>query len=86
VLVTDPITISPRKLTFSAPGQQQGLSVSEAGKSSWTAMSSNTAVATVVQGGAAASFTVTSAGVDPIVASRVLMLARRRVYWVTKPN
>ncbi len=62
VLVTNPITLSPRKLTFSAPGQHQNLSVSESGHSSWSAKSSNTAVATVAQGGSASSFKVTSVG------------------------
>ncbi|MGA9946550.1 MAG: hypothetical protein WBE79_15505 [Candidatus Cybelea sp.] len=62
VLVTDPITLSPDKLAFSGPGQQRNLSVSETGHKSWSAKSSNIAVATVAQGGSAASFTVSSVG------------------------
>lgn len=63
VLVTNPMTVKPIKLTFSRTAEMQKLSVSESGVSSWSAESSNVAVATVVQGGSAASFKVTSVGV-----------------------
>lgn len=63
VLVTDPMKIKPNKLTFSGLGQTQNVSVSERGTKHWSATSSNTAIATVVQGASASSFKVTSAGV-----------------------
>ncbi|MGA8796864.1 MAG: hypothetical protein WB526_07340 [Candidatus Cybelea sp.] len=62
VLVTNPMTVTPTKLSFSAPGQEKTLSVSETGASSWTAKSSNTAVATVTQGSSKSSFNVSSVG------------------------
>jgi virginiamycin B lyase len=62
VLVTHPISVTPNSLTFSALGQTQNLSVSEKGTSKWSAASSNTKVATVVQGGSASIFTVKSVG------------------------
>ena len=62
VLVINPMTVSPTKLSFSAPGQKKTVSVSEAGVSSWTAKSSNTGVAKVVQGSSKSSFNVTSVG------------------------
>ncbi len=60
VLVTNPITVKPPKLTFSGPAQKQTLSVTESGTGSWLAKSSNAAVATVAQGKKASLFTVTS--------------------------
>ncbi len=63
VLVIDPITLKPDKLTFSKPGQVQNISVSEKGTKSWSARSSKSAVAKVVQGGSASSFKITSVGV-----------------------
>jgi virginiamycin B lyase len=62
VLVTNPMTVTPTKLSFSAPGQKKTVSVSETGTRSWTAKSSNTAVATVAQGSSKSSFKVTSVG------------------------
>jgi hypothetical protein len=62
VLVTNPMTVTPTKLSFSAPGEKKSVSVSEAGTSTWTAKSSNAAVATVVQGSSKASFSVSSVG------------------------
>lgn len=62
VLVFNPITITPNKLVFSAPGQVKTLTVSEHGTSSWSAKSSAPKVATVAAGGSAASFNVTSVG------------------------
>ncbi|MFY9739924.1 MAG: hypothetical protein WAK11_12880 [Candidatus Cybelea sp.] len=62
VLVTNPMTVTPTKLAFSAPGQKKTVLVSETGTSSWTAKSSNTAVASVTQGGSKSSFEVTSMG------------------------
>jgi hypothetical protein len=61
VLVTNPMTVTPIKLSFSAPGQKKTVSVSETGTSSWTAKSSNAVVATLVQGSSEASFNVSSA-------------------------
>jgi VCBS repeat-containing protein len=62
VLVTNPITVTPIKLSFSNSGQKKTVNVSETGTSSWTATSSNTAVAKVAQGHSKSSFTVTSVG------------------------
>ncbi len=62
VLVTNPMTVSPLKLSFTAAGQTGTLTVSESTVSAWTAKSSNTAVATVAQGGSASTFTVTATG------------------------
>ncbi len=62
VLVMAPITLSATKLTFSGPGQMQSVTVSQQGVSSWTASSSNTAVATVAQGANSSTFDITSAG------------------------
>ena len=62
VLVTNPMTVTPTKLSFSAPGQKKTVSVSETGTSSWTAKSSNIAVAKVAQGSSKSSFNVTSVG------------------------
>jgi streptogramin lyase len=62
VLVLDPMTVSPTKLSFSGNGQTMTVTVSENGVSSWTATSSNTAVATVAQGNSASTFAVTSVG------------------------
>jgi virginiamycin B lyase len=62
VLVTNPMTVTPTALSFSAPGQKKTVSVSEHGTTSWTATSSNTAVAKVAQGGSKSSFNVTSVG------------------------
>jgi spore maturation protein SpmB len=63
VLVIDPIKVTPTQLTFSGAGQMMAVMVSEKSVSSWTASSSNTAVATVAQGGSASTFDVTSVGV-----------------------
>ena len=62
VLVTNPMTVTPTKLSFSAPGQKKTVSVSETGTNSWTTKSSNTAVAKVAQGSSKSSFKVTSVG------------------------
>ena len=62
VLVIDPLTVKPNKLTFSKLGQAQNISVSEKGTKSWSATSSNAAVAKVAQGSSASSFKVTSVG------------------------
>lgn len=62
VKVFHPITLTPRSLTFTGIGQQRSFTVSESGASSWTATSSNTAVATVAQGSPANTFVVTSVG------------------------
>jgi virginiamycin B lyase len=62
VLVTNPMTVTPAKLTFPAAGQMQTVSVKENGTSNWTAKSSNTAVAKVAQGSSKSSFKVTSVG------------------------
>ncbi|MFZ0362672.1 MAG: hypothetical protein WAL67_00540 [Candidatus Cybelea sp.] len=62
VLVSNPMTVTPNKLEFSAPSQTQTLRVSENGVSSWTAKSSKTSVATVTQGKSNSAFNVSSAG------------------------
>ncbi len=62
VLVTNPMIVTPTKLTFSALGQTQAVSIKENGASSWTAKSSNPAVATVARGNSKSSFKVTSVG------------------------
>ncbi len=62
VLVTNPMTVTPVKLTFSAPGKSQTVSVSEQGATGWTAKSSNPAVASVSKGRSKSSFKVTSVG------------------------
>ena len=63
VHVLKPMTLTPKSLTFTAAGQNQTFTVSESGTTSWTASSTNTAVATVAQGSPANTFKVTSAGV-----------------------
>jgi len=62
VLVLDPLSVKPASVSFSAIGQQKTLTVSETGSTHWTAVSSNTAVATVASGGSNDEFTVTAAG------------------------
>ncbi|MGA8535579.1 MAG: hypothetical protein WB615_15835 [Candidatus Tumulicola sp.] len=62
VLITNAIVVRPNKLTFSAPGQNQTLSVSENGTNSWSAKSNNTAIAKVAQGSSNSLFKVTSVG------------------------
>lgn len=62
VLVIDPMKVVPTKLTFPGTGQMMTVTVSEKGVASWTASSSNPGVATVVQGGTASTFDVTSVG------------------------
>jgi virginiamycin B lyase len=62
VLVTNPMKVTPTKLSFSGSGQEKTVSVSETGTSSWTAKSSNTGVATVAQGSSKSLFSVTSVG------------------------
>jgi virginiamycin B lyase len=62
VLVLSPLTVTPTSLAFSDAGSKQTLTVSESGKTHWTAASSNTAVATVASGATDAKFTVRSVG------------------------
>lgn len=62
VLVLDPIKVSPARLSFSGTGQTMDVTVTENGVSSWTATSSNAAVATVARGNSASTFVVTSVG------------------------
>jgi streptogramin lyase len=62
VLVINPLTVNPRKLSFTGLGQNKNLTVSENGTTSWTATSSNTGVATVAQGSPNSKFIVTSVG------------------------
>jgi streptogramin lyase len=63
VLVFNPMKVTPTKLTFTMTGQMTSVTLSEHGTSSWTATSSNTAVATVAQGNKNNVFNVTSVGV-----------------------
>jgi virginiamycin B lyase len=62
VLVSNPMTVKPNKVEFSAPSQTRTLTVSESDTSSWTAKSSKTSVATVAQGRSNSTFKVTSVG------------------------
>jgi streptogramin lyase len=62
VLVLNPMTVTPTQLTFSKAGQTKSVTVSEPGTSSWTAKTSNPAVATVTQGGSSSQFKVKSVG------------------------
>ena len=62
-LVVDPMTVTPNKRTFTAAGQKATLTVAEKTVSTWTATSSDTAVATVVQGSSKSTFTVTATGI-----------------------
>jgi streptogramin lyase len=63
VLIFNPMRVTPTSLTFSLTGQTKTFTVSQHGVSSWKAMSSNTAVATVTQGSPASTFKVKSIGV-----------------------
>ncbi|HET9343952.1 MAG TPA: hypothetical protein VFO25_13675 [Candidatus Eremiobacteraceae bacterium] len=63
VLVFNPMTVTPKSLTFTSTGLTKNVTVAENGVSAWTATSSNTAIATVAQGGMANVFKVTSVGV-----------------------
>ncbi|HEY7980921.1 MAG TPA: hypothetical protein VID19_05510 [Candidatus Eremiobacteraceae bacterium] len=62
VLVINPLSVTPHKLMFTATGQNLTVTVSEHGTNSWTAKSSNTLVATVMQGSPSSKFIVTSVG------------------------
>jgi streptogramin lyase len=64
VLIPDPLTVKPDALSFPAAGRTRTLTVSETGKTHWTAASGNPAIATVDPGGASSTFTVTSTGAD----------------------
>jgi streptogramin lyase len=60
VMVPDPITLTPAKITLSGAGQSKKFTITESGATAWTASSSNTAVATVAQSSPANTFKVTS--------------------------
>jgi streptogramin lyase len=60
VYIPNPLGVSPKSIAFTGDGQLKTLTVTENGTHAWTATSSNTAVATVAQGGQANKFTVTS--------------------------
>jgi streptogramin lyase len=60
VYILNVISVSPTSLTFTGAGQTQTITVTEAGTSSWTAVSNNTGVATVAPGTSASTFKVTS--------------------------
>lgn len=62
VLVLDPLSVVPTKVTFTGDGQTKTLVATENGTTSWTAVSSNAAVATVAQGSPSSNFIVTSVG------------------------
>jgi virginiamycin B lyase len=62
VYIPKPLSVSPKSITFTGNGQMKTLTVTENGTHAWTAASSNTAVATVAQGGHANQFVVTSVG------------------------
>jgi hypothetical protein len=63
VLIPNPMTVTPAKLTFSSIGQTKTVTVSENGVTTWTATSSNTAVATFMAVGTNSIFKVKSVGV-----------------------
>ena len=63
VYIPNPLSVSPKSVTFTGTGQMKTLTVAENGTGAWTAKSNNTAVATVAQGGKANQFVVTSVGV-----------------------
>ena len=60
VYILNVISVSPTSLTFPATGQTQSIVVTQPGTASWTASSTNTAIATVTQGSPADTFTVKS--------------------------
>ena len=62
VFVSNPLKVTPDKLAFTALNRTDAVTVSEKGTSSWSASSSNTAVAKVAQGHSNSTFEVTSAG------------------------
>jgi streptogramin lyase len=62
VLVVDPLKVTPHKIAFTGTGQNVTVTVIEHGTNSWTAKSSDTSVATVMQGSQNSKFIVTSVG------------------------
>ena len=60
VYIPNPLTVKPSTLTFTGTGQNQTITITEAGTTSWTAKSSNTKIVTVTAGSAANKYTVTS--------------------------
>lgn len=62
VYIPNPLSVTPKSLTFTGNGQMKTLTVTESGTHAWTAASSDTTVATVAQGGRANQFVVTSVG------------------------
>lgn len=62
VLVVNPLSVAPAKVTFTGLGQTKTVVVTENGTTSWTATSSNTAIATVAQDSPNSNFIVTSVG------------------------
>ena len=63
VYIPNPLSVKPNALTFTGTGQNQTITVTEIGTTSWTAKSGNTKIATVAQGNGANKFTVTSVAV-----------------------
>ena len=62
VLVSNPMTVNPTSLEFTAPHQSKTVTVGENGTASWSATSSKSAVASVVQSSKKTEFSVTSVG------------------------
>jgi streptogramin lyase len=62
IRVFNPMTLSPRSITFSNPGTSENVTVTENGTTAWTATSSDTSVATVAQGSPADTFVITAVG------------------------
>lgn len=60
VYIPNPLNVTPKSIAFTGPNQMKVVAVTEHGKSSWTATSSDTSVATVAPGPGASKFTVTS--------------------------
>jgi streptogramin lyase len=63
VYIINVIGVSPASLKFTGTGQMQSVTVTEKGATSWTAVSNNTAVATVATTSNHSVFNVTSVGV-----------------------
>jgi streptogramin lyase len=62
VYIINVLAVKPSSLKFTGLGQQQTLTVSERGRQSWSASSSDTSVATVAPGSTGSQFVVTSVG------------------------
>jgi len=57
------LSVRPAAVSFSATGQAKTLTVAEPNTNAWTALSKDTTIATVAQGGSSNTFVLTAAGV-----------------------